>query len=227
MSQKLLIINGSPRKNKTSYSFGRTLKILAEEVGNTAELLHIIDYFDRRNEMDAAAEKIAQSDIVVLVAPLYVDTLPYPDIWFLENLQQYSDRHFAGKRFFAVAQCGFPDVTRCAPLLNMCRLFSQETGMRWCGGLGYGGGAMLNGALLENLGKRGEKITKGFAMALDAVLKGEPIPPEAQLLLTIRIPAVLLRPLAAVLNHMSKKAAHKCKTDIYRKAYLNGRPENH
>jgi len=30
--------------------------------------------------------------------------------------------------------CGFPDITRIEPLLNCCRLFAEETEMRWLGG---------------------------------------------------------------------------------------------
>jgi multimeric flavodoxin WrbA len=37
--KKLLLINGSPRKKGTSYSFARTIKLLAENCGNEAEII--------------------------------------------------------------------------------------------------------------------------------------------------------------------------------------------
>jgi len=48
--------------------------------------------------------------------------------------------------------CGFPDITRIEPLLNCCRLFAEETEMRWLGGLAFGGGPLINGAFIPALG---------------------------------------------------------------------------
>ena len=45
--------------------------------------------------------------------------------------------------------------------------------MQFLGGLGYGGGAIINGALLEDLGKKGEKITSGFKLAVDSIVRGK------------------------------------------------------
>lgn len=221
MNKKLLIINGSIRRKKTSYSFGRTMKMLAEQNGSTAEIIHIYDFFERKSDIALAAEKINQSDAVALIAPLYVDTLPYPNIWFLEQLYAKHKEKLAGKRFFAVGQCGFPDVTRMEPMLNTCRLFANASGMSWIGGLGYGGGAMLDGKHLEDLGKNGEKITAGLKLAVACALGKDTIPQEAQSLLTLKIPKILFRPLAAFLNRASVKKAREYGTDVRSKPYLN------
>jgi hypothetical protein len=92
--------------------------------------------------------------------------------------------------------------------------------MKWLGGLAYGGGAILDGALLENLGRKGQKITSAFQLALDDVFQERMIGAKAQELLTIRIPKILYRPLAALLNSNSKKMAKKFGTDLTRKVYL-------
>lgn len=219
--KRLLIFNGSPRKNKTSFSFERTIKILTEKAGNTAEIIHIIEYFDGEKNLDNLRSSILQSDIIALIAPLYVDTLPYPDIWFLEKLSSGFKNEIQGKSFFAIGQCGFPDITRCQPLLESCRCFAEEAEMKWLGGLAYGGGAILNGELLENLGKKGEKITYAFKLALEEVFQGKKISSKPQELLTIKIPKIFYRPLAAFLNHSSRKTARKYGvTDLARKVYL-------
>ena len=217
----VLAINGSPRKNKTSYSFGRTMKILTEELGNTAEIIHIIEYFDGEKSLENLRNIIIQSDIIALVAPLYVDTLPYPAIWFFEKLSSEFKNELNEKSFFAVGQCGFPDITLCQPLIESCRCFAEETRMKWLGGLGYGGGAILDGALLENLGKKGEKITFAFKLAIEDVFQGKKISSKSQELLTIKIPKIFYHPLAAFLNHRARKNARKYGvTDLARKVYL-------
>lgn len=220
--KRLIILNGSPRKKGTSFSFGRTIKQLAEDGGNTAEIIHIIDYFDGKEDFHSLKSILAESHIVGLVAPLYVDTLPYPTIWFFEKLHSEFKKELVGKTFFAICQCGFPEVKLLEPPLGSCRCFTEAMGMKWLGGLGYGGGAMLDGAPLETLGSKGRKITSGFKLALSDVLQGSEISSEAQDLLTFKIPKFLYRPLAAFLNYKAKSTAKKLYgvTDLERKVYL-------
>lgn len=219
--KNILILNGSPRKKGTSFSFTRTLKILAEKEGCNAQIVHVIDYFDGREELENLRELIAKSDIIGLTAPLYSDALPYVDIWMLEKLADTCAKELRGKSFFAIGQCGFPDITRIEPLLEECSFFAGETGMNWLGGLAYGGGSMINGANMEDLKKKGEKITKGFKLAIDNIIRGEKIPTGAQDLITVKIPSLMYRPLAALLNSMTKKRARESGNIDYKvKAYL-------
>jgi len=219
--KRLVIFNGSPRKNGTSYSFSHTIKKLAEDSGNAAEIVHIIDYFDGKKDIDSLIHIISKSDILGLVTPLYVDTLPYPVIWFLEKLSCDLRTELNGKDFFAVSQCGLPDVTLFKPLLGSCRIFAESVSMNWLGGLGYGGGAIINGELMENLGSKGRKITSGFKIALEDILNEKMISSRAQDLLTIRIPKILLWPISAFLNYKSKSMARKSGVkDLSSKVYL-------
>jgi hypothetical protein len=222
MSQKrLVILNGSPRKSGTSYSFARTIKQLAEDTGHTAEIVHIIEYFDGKKSFDSMKSTLAQHDIISVVAPLYVDTLPYPVIWFFEKLSLEMRKELRGKSFFAVGQNGFPDITLMEPLQGSCKCFAEATEMRWLGGLSYCGGAIINGELLENLGSKGRKITSGFKLALEDIFKDRQISSGAQDLLTLKIPKILYRPLAAFLNHKARITARKYGiADLERKVYL-------
>lgn len=208
LSEKnLILLNGSPRKNKTSYSFARTIKRLAEDKGCNVEIIHVIDYFNSIESLDKLKEIISKSDIIGFIAPLYVDTLPYNNIWLFERLYEELENQQQKKDFFAIGQCGFPDITCCKQLIECCRFFAEAVGMNWLGGLSYGGGSIINGELLENLGKKGEKITHGFELALDNIIDGKKIPSESQELLTIKIPKVVYRPMAAFLNYKARKKA--------------------
>lgn len=218
---KLLILNGSPRKKGTSFSFGRTLAMIAEEYGSEAEIKNIIDYFDNKDNIEDLGRLIAGADIIALTAPLYADTLPYIDIWLMERLVLECGEVLKGKSFFAIGQCGFPDITRIEPFLDSCRLFAAVTGMRWLGGLAYGGGAIINGTLLEDYGGRGKKIIAGFRLAMEAVLKGDNIPAKAQEIMTLKFPKIVLLLLAAHLNRNSRKQAKENgNVDFSRKVYL-------
>lgn len=207
--KKLLLFNGSPRKNKTSYSFARTIKALADKEGHSTEIVHIIDYYDKKKDIGELKGIIEECDLIGLSAPLYVDCLPSYVIWFFEELAGKLKVELKGKDFFAIGQCGFPDITMNEPLLESTRLFAVATGMKWLGGLSYGGGAMLDGGRLEDLGKKGEKMTLAFKLALDNLLQGKEIPQEAQELLTLKIPKILYQPMVLYLNYTAKRAAKK------------------
>ncbi|MCX8130884.1 MAG: hypothetical protein N3I35_12375 [Clostridia bacterium] len=218
---KLLLLNGSPRKKGTSYSFSRTIKKLVEDAGSIAEIIHLIDYFDGKAKFDTLKDSLLKSDVIALVSPLYSDTLPYFNIWMLEKLVSECKDDLKGKNFFAVGQCGFPDITRIEPLLDAGRFFAEDMGMKWLGGLAYGGGAMINGTLLEDLGERGKRITSGFEMAVQNILRGERISPKSQETITLKIPRTLYWPLIVYLNTKIKKLAKENgNVDYGRKVYL-------
>jgi hypothetical protein len=221
VGKRLLILNGSSRKKGTSYSFSRTIKMLSENAGSSAEIIHLIDYFDGKESLEGFKNLLLQNDTIALVAPLYADALPYHNIWFFEKIIRECRDELKGKSFFAVSQCGFPDITRCQPALDECKFFAEESGMRWLGGLAYGFGSILNGAYLESLGRKGKRITLAFRLALEDVFKGEKISSKPQKLLTVRIPKILYRPLAAFANRSIKKTAEKqgCR-DLTKKIYL-------
>jgi hypothetical protein len=119
-----------------------------------------------------------------------------------------------------VGQCGFPDITRIEPLLDSCRLFAEETGMKWLGGVAYGGGAIINGTKLEEYGKQGQKIILGFKQALEDVFRGEKIRSSVQEQIIVKIPGLMLPLLAAYLNSNARKLARQNGVDYKRKAYL-------
>ena len=219
--QKIILINGSPRQSGTSFSFANTFKMLAEQAGHEARIIHLYPCFSKPEAFEMLRECLGTCDVAALIAPLYADTLPYPDLWVMEKLADECGEALRGKRFFAVGQCGFPDATRLAPLLDTCRYFSEETGMIWLGGLAYGGGAMINGASLEDYGKKGKKIIRSFDMAMTAVLSGDAIPNESQELITVSIPGLMRLPLIWYLNQMVRKSAKENNNADYRRqAYL-------
>ncbi|GIM29739.1 hypothetical protein CPJCM30710_24050 [Clostridium polyendosporum] len=93
--------------------------------------------------------------------------------------------------------------------------------MKWLGGLAFGGGSILNGAALEDLGKKGRKITSAFKLALEDVFGDKKICSKAQEVLEIKMPKVFLRPVAIYLNHLIKKTARQYGVkDVGRRVYL-------
>lgn len=222
-NKKILIFNGSPRKKGTSYSFARTIKSLAEEDGNTAEIIHIIEYLEEGKSFEDLKKIILESNIIGISSPLYVDSLPHPVIWFFEELSKHCKEELKGKSFFAVGQCAFPYAELVNTLLGSCRCFAEVAEMKYLGGLAYGGGVMINGELLENLGKKGKKMIEAFKCALKDILDDKSISKDGQEMLALKFPRILATPMALFLNHKIKVNGKKnglTVLDMKRKAYL-------
>lgn len=131
-------------------------------------------------------EKLCQAyeaaDLVLLTAPLYVDSLPAPVIEVLERLHHQNANHaFVQRRALAVlVNSGFPEANHNLTALAIYRQFARQSGLDWVGGMAIGGGAMVDGQKLQNLGGRAQHIIRALDIAASALAQGRPIPPEAQ-----------------------------------------------
>ena len=72
-----------------------------------------------------------------------------------------------------------------APLVNttalaICETFARQAEFEWAGSLALGGGPMLNGAPLVQLGGQTIPICKALDLAAEALAHGQSIPQAAQ-----------------------------------------------
>jgi hypothetical protein len=212
--RRMMLLIGSSRKKGTSFSFGRTIKTLAEQQGFQVELEFIHDYFEGNKSLSDIRSALAQCHTIGLVTPMYVDTLPAPVIWFMEEITSAADGSLAGKQLFVVSQCGFPEIYLLRPSLESCRLFARKNSMLWLGGVGYGGGAIIDGTFLEDFGKKGRKITEAFRLLVEDVARSQMIRPEVPQILTVRFPRIFYGFLAVYLNRRTQKIAAKYGKDV-------------
>lgn len=220
--RSMILLNGSPRREKTSFRFSQAIQKQAEASGVETEIYHIIDVFESSLRMDEVIGKIEEADYLGLVTPLYVDYLPYLVLWFMEECIKREIRVKSGAKFFAIAQCGFPDVRLLDPILGACEIFAKKMKREWVGGIGYGGDAILDGIPMEELGKRGELITHAFSMMVEDLVNDQKIREDVQVEMTVQIPRLLYRPLAFYLNHRSKQIARKNGVrDLWTQPYID------
>ena len=169
----MLLIHGSNRKNKTSYQFAKAFESVS---GQGCDILWVHDYLGKIREL---LEIIDKHSVIVLRVPLYVDTLPAAVIEIMEDLSPYKER-LNGKGLFSLAQSGFPDETRMTPLSLTCKCFAEEMGLQWLGALVHGGGVIIDGRPISDLGKKGDRLMEGGLRAgvlrqADACVSQQPI----------------------------------------------------
>ena len=165
MSQKALLLVGSPKGfESTSNSLGEYLLGKLQSGGFQTEKIHIQTAVHNEEKTAAMLARAAESDILILAFPLFIDCLPAPVILALEKIAENRKTLQASKRsrILAIVNNGFPDSGQNATAVAICRQFAKETNLDWTGGLMLGGGGMINGVSLEEA-----PMVKNVKKALD------------------------------------------------------------
>ncbi|MEW5825243.1 MAG: NAD(P)H-dependent oxidoreductase [Candidatus Bipolaricaulota bacterium] len=169
-AQRAVLLVGSPRGVERSAS-GRLGERLLDELrrrGFTGDTVHVHEALMAPADLDKTLRLVGEADVVLLSAPLYVDSFPAPVIALMEELVAKS----CGKgrvAFLLLIQCGFPEREQNASAVALAERFAHEAGWRWLGALALGG-AQVYRRVPES----------AFARIADAIGRGEP-PPDVPL----------------------------------------------
>ncbi|HET9138869.1 NAD(P)H-dependent oxidoreductase, partial [Actinophytocola sp.] len=180
------LLVGSPRtRTSTSYSLGSYLMARLAQHGTDTDIVQIYTAMGSGRRRAAALDLVDAADLVVLAAPLYVDSLPAPVTATLERIAaQPAPTGPANlsrdQRFAAILNCGFPEAAHTATALAICAQFARQRGMTSLGGLALGAGeGIVHGTPIDELGRRGTSIRRALDLAAAALAAGRPIPTEA------------------------------------------------
>ncbi len=203
--QRAVLMVGSPRTRKsTSQSLGSYLLDQLKSRSIQTETIYLHTVLRSPEKMNALFAALDAADLVLLAFPIYVDSLPAPVIEALERITAHRAlrvRQAPAHRqlFGAISNCGFPEVAHNRAALAICKVFAQQTGFKWAGSLALGGGEMVHGMPLTELGGRVIPIKAGLELAASALAKGNSIPRQAQALFAKQVvPAWLYRLLGGI-----------------------------
>ena len=180
MSRALLLIGSPKRGTSASGAFADAVSSRLEARGIQTRTERITPAFSAPERMRALLDAIAESDLVVLAFPVYVDSLPAPVLALLEAWHAaVADGSIAANppaRLAVLTLCGFPEASHCDVAIEVCRLFAETTGVTWAGALAFGMGASIERGLERSpLAGRLDALDA----AVDALATGRPIPAEA------------------------------------------------
>ena len=181
--RRALLLVGSPRTSKsTSNSLGGYLfeRLSAQSLQTETIYLHTVSRSPEK--MNALLDAVDGADLVTLAFPLYVDSLPAPVIETLERIAVHRQGQENTRRqlFAAIANCGFPEAHHNATALAICETFARQAGFAWAGSLAVGGGEMVQGMPLAELGGRTISLRKALDLAAEALAQGQAMPKAAQ-----------------------------------------------
>jgi hypothetical protein len=98
------------------------------------------------------------------------------------------------KLFVAIVNCGFPEALHTQTCLAICRRFASETGLKWAGGLGLGGGEAVAGRALQQAGGLVRNVKRSLKLTSESLAEGGTVPQRAvELMAKPLIPSWLYR----------------------------------
>jgi hypothetical protein len=177
-----VLLVGSPKgSDSSSNSLGTYLTDRLNEKGIAVERVFLCQAQSSDKNRASLFELIDNSDLVILSFPLYVDSLHSQVIKTLELIAEHekTKQQPRSKRFAAIANSGFPEAQHSDTALHVCHIFADRVGYIWAGGLAMGGGGMIGGRPISELGSMVRNQTKALNIAAEALAKGEAIPETA------------------------------------------------
>jgi hypothetical protein len=180
---KVFLLMGSPKGEK-SVSNNIVSYILEKfhENGVKAEKIVIVKQVRTDDALNKLVSKAIDSDILILVSPLYVDSIPSITIKVLEEFYKLTKNSLRKKqKFMAIFNCGFPEPHHNDLAMDMCKKFASDSGLEWAGGVTIGMGPSLDGRSLEKF-RMARNLCNGLDIAVEALMKGESVPREAMLI---------------------------------------------
>ena len=138
MMEKTVLINCSP-KRKLSVS-GFLMRCAGMLIRGRKEYLQLRTPSDHQ----AILQALKTADKVVFVTPLYVDSVPSHVLPFLKKMEAFCKENGLRIKVYVIANNGFIEGKQNEPLMQVMENFCLRSGLDWCGGIGIGGGVMLN-----------------------------------------------------------------------------------
>jgi ferredoxin-NADP reductase/multimeric flavodoxin WrbA len=215
----LLVASARPAGASTSLAIAAYFTKQLEVAGATTEIVMASALARDAAHAQASAEVLAKADVLAVIAPLYVDALPY--LGQLALVKTHAARKDANRpqRVIGIMNCGFPEPEHMRFAFASLRTFAGEIGATFAGGLSIAGGEVIHGQALEKVGG----LTKPLRAALDAsavaLAQGAAIPPEVSLSLARPIMPPMLYRMAGAMGWRFKATANGLHT-----ADLRARP---
>ena len=135
---KTVLINCSPKKRFCASAYFLGLQRVFVGGKQVREKLRTPADHDR------ILEQLRDADAVVFCLPLYVDGIPSHVLRFMKAMEAYCRENGLHLSVYCVANNGFIEGRQNEPLMQIFEHFCARAGLSWGGGVGIGGGVMLN-----------------------------------------------------------------------------------
>ena len=177
----LALVGSAKKPRSTSEVLGSYLMARMAERGCTTESLSVHTSHRFGDSLETLLDTVDRCDLLVLVFPLYIDSLPALLTRTLELIASRREgrERESRQRLVAIVNNGFPEAGQNEVALRICSRFASETGFEWAGGLALGGGEAINGRSLTDVKGMARNVISSLDLAADALAAGQPLPDRA------------------------------------------------
>lgn len=135
---KTVMINASPKKKMSVSAHFLSMQRIFIKGEIVKETLR------NKNDYDKLLQILKEADHVIFCLPLYVDGVPSHVLYFMKQLEQYCQEHQLKLNVYVISNGGFIEGKQNQALMQVFENFCSRSNLNWCGGIGIGGGVMLN-----------------------------------------------------------------------------------
>ncbi len=210
--KRALFLLGSTRGKKTGTE--STANYLGERLeGYEFEKRRAHEFFQDKEKTTSFIDELCESDLFVMLSPVYVHSLPWP---FLEVLKAAADsrRKPTGKNAAAVIHSGYIEPVQRRASREICRNFCNEISMNWLGSIDFGASPLIDGKPLGDLGRLGKWIRSALDETALCLSQGREISIKAEKLMSKHLGFFPRRLLLSFLNIRTRIDARKKKLDL-------------
>lgn len=167
---KTVLINCSPKKRFCASAYLLSLqRFFVKGKKVTVKLRN-------KNDHGRILYELTDADAVVFCLPLYVDGVPSHVLPFLKEMELFCNENGVRLNLYSISNNGFIEGNQSEPLLQVFQNFCARSHLNWCGGIGIGGGVMLNVIRILFVAQMGLLL---FNMLINGVQNGDFFPAEA------------------------------------------------
>lgn len=135
---KTVFINCSPKKRFCASAYFLSLQRLFVRGRKVTQKLR------NKNDHERILSELSDADAVVFCLPLYVDSVPSHVLSFLKEMEHFCLENDVRLNLYSISNNGYIEGCQSEPLLQVFQNFCARSHLNWCGGIGIGGGVMLN-----------------------------------------------------------------------------------
>ena len=162
MNDRILVLVGSPKGVAASAS-GRLARVVVDRMeaqGWSSEWLHVHHAMASEPRAEALVQAVDAAHLVLLSAPLYVDSLPAPVIAAMTRIAEHrrNGEFQTVPKFATLLNCGFLEPVQNLTAQGILENFAEACGFEWYGGLSLGAAGHAPKRIVNALKQTGDTL---------------------------------------------------------------------
>lgn len=135
---KTVLIQASPKKRGSASAYLTWLQSIMLTGSKVRETLRT------RGDHARIMEAVRDADHIVFCLPMYIDSLPAHVIPFLQELEDFCRTNGLQPKIYVISNGGFIEGNQNRVVMQIMENFCARAGLTFGGGVGVGGGVMMN-----------------------------------------------------------------------------------